>query len=332
MVLQAPLLRLLHRRYGAPCKLLTFGAWSRPLYSNSEDIQAIWQLRLRHAPYPLSPERWSLVRELRRHEGPVYVSEDIPIHVDRIRRLLNRAGIPASRCVFLDDCSSSAEHWVDKLLEFGCVTPKALSEADFPWRDADLRRAPELDVHPDDREDCNAWLERKLLAGTRIVLLQPGNKRTNRRIASRKGHDSKAWPSERWAALIHAIRATDQSFRVVLCGSVQERSLLEEIRSMSAFADTTVVATKDLPIRRLMALAQQAHSMVGVDTGPLHIAGAVGCPLVVLYGAESPARWDRRSPNGSAVVNLGGPPRTSVADVALDEVVGAWRGISATAV
>ena len=208
------------------------------------------------------------------------------------------------------------------------MTPPAWTASDYPWHEEDLQRAPRLHSNDADRADCHAWLERKGISGAPLVLLQPGNKRTSRRIASRQRHDSKAWPLENWVALIRAIRATNPDFRIVLCGSSQEHTLLEEIRSHVP-NDDVVIATRDLPVRRLLALAEMAHSMIGVDTGPLHAAAAVGCPLVVLYGAESPARWDRRSPTGAPVFNLGGPPRAAVTEIEVGEVVDAWRRIVA---
>jgi len=330
MVLQAPLLHLLHRRYGRPCDILSFGGWSRQLYAGCEDVGEICELRVRHAPYWLSPQRWHLVGALRRHGGPVYVSENIPAHVARIRALLTRAGIGADRCLFLTDCTQiTNDHWVDRLLMFGRLTPRAWSAADYPWHDADLQRAPRLHVGADDRADCAAWLAAKDLTGFPLVLLQPGNKRTSRRVASRQP-DSKSWPLENWVALVDAMRATNPRLRFVLCGSPMEQSLLEEIHARAPQGDV-VVATRDLPVRRLLALAETARCMIGVDTGPLHVAAAAGCPLVVLYGAESPALWDRRSPTGAPVFNLGGPPRHAVAEIEVGEVMDAWRLIVADA-
>ena len=47
----------------------------------------------------------------------------------------------------------------------------------------------------------------------------------------------------------------------------------------------------DLPLRRLIALLSMAHSCISVDTGPAHVAAALDCPLVVLFGKASPARF-----------------------------------------
>ena len=331
MVLQAPLLHLLHRRFGQPCSLLSSGTWSAQLYAGNDDVETIRELHARHAPFALSPQRWQLVRELRKHQGPVYVSEDIPRQADKIRKLLRRARIPADRCLFLTDCKDiHSVHWVDRLLDFGRLTPTAYNASDYPWYKSDLQRAPRLPIRPIDRSDLRTWLEQRGLGGRTIVLVQPGNKRTSRWRSSRQT-DSKTWPSEHWATLLVAMRERLPDAQLLLCGSMHEASLLEEIRLASGL-DRMAIATRDLPLRRLLALAEIAHSMVAVDTGPAHLAAAAGCPLVILYGAESPERWDRRRPCGRPVINLGGPAHGQRVDaIGLDEVVAAWSTIVAAA-
>ena len=76
--------------------------------------------------------------------------------------------------------------------------------------------------------------------------------------------------------------------------------------------DNVVVVGNGL--RELFALAEAASSMISVDTGPAHAAAALSLPLVVLYGAEMPSQWLPRSPFGTPVVGLGGPPVSSRAD------------------
>ena len=324
MVMQAPLLHLLHRRYGRPCSLLSRGKWSSALYSGSGDVESIRQLRGRHTPFILSPQRWLLVRELQRHQGPIYISEDIPRQTQKIRELLARACVPEERCLFYLDCPQiSSTHWVDRLLDFGCLTPPAFSASDYPWSESDLHRAPQLAISTQDRVDRDSWLQRRGFADRQLVLVQPGNKRTSRRKSSRQT-DSKTWPVECWGALLRAMRRRLPEAQLVLCGSPPEASLLEAVRQSSGI-ERIGIAARDMPLRRLLAVAEIAHSMVTVDTGPAHLAAAAGCPLVVLYGAESPARWDRRSPFARPVINLGGPPQTTrVDELPLDEIVAAW--------
>src|SRR5450432_122197 len=202
MVLQTPLLHLLHQRYRHPCILLTSGPWSSALFTGSEDVHQVWQLRARHAPFILSPERWRLISALRRHRGPVYVTEDSARHVPKIRRLLALAGLGPERCVFLNDSpAKSGEHWIDQLLRFGQLAPTAFDATDYPVSQGGQWTAARLSVYPSDRMNRDAWLrERGFGLDKPLILLQPGNKRSMKWGRQRHA-DSKAGPIERWAGL-----------------------------------------------------------------------------------------------------------------------------------
>ncbi|MBS0431007.1 MAG: hypothetical protein JSS21_01165 [Proteobacteria bacterium] len=188
-------------------------------------------------------------------------------------------------------------------------------------------RAPRLYVNDSDRADLEAWLHRRGAAGRPLVLVQPGNKRTLKRGRAGRLGDEKAWPDQRWADLIHAVLASDADLLAVLCGVPAERSVLREI-ARRVHSGRVIEASAELPLRRLLALLERAQAMISVDTGPAHAAAALGCPLIVLYGAASPAQWLPRSPVGSAVIALGGPPhRSRVAEIGLDEVLAAWAAL-----
>jgi heptosyltransferase-2/heptosyltransferase-3 len=102
--------------------------------------------------------------------------------------------------------------------------------------------------------------------------------------------------------------------------------LLQEIQAATGLASVGTVGTT---LRELYALCAAASSMVSVDSGPGHAAAALSVPLVVLYGAESPLYWLPRSPSGSPVVGVGGPPVSRRADqVSVDTVFDAWCAIA----
>ena len=330
LVLQTPLLHLLHARFGEPCRLVTAGVWAEPLLSGHPDVASIWPLRRRHAPLPLSPERWRLAAALRRCVGPIYVSENSPRQLAKIGRLFRLAGIARDQCVFLEDLSSPPEHWVDRLLQLGRMTPRRFLPQVDSAAVAHIWRAPRLFLDAADRADRDAWLRRRGLTGRPIVLVQIGNKRAIRFGRPRQG-DSKAWPITHWVKLLRAIGNDLPDACIVLCGSAAETSLLETVSSAAAHA-RVLVATKDLPLRRLLALMETAHSMVSVDTGPAHMAAAIGCPLVVLYGAESSRVWGRRSPAGSPIVELGdATEQDSVSQVSPDHAIEAWTDVARAA-
>lgn len=130
MVLLTPLLHLLHRRFGRPCRVLGSGAWLAPLYAGHPDVAEILLLRSRRRPYLLDRTQRKLVAALRAQPpGPVYVCDDHA--VDKIRWLLTRAGIPADHCVYANpDCLlGHQEHWTERWRRFAAMTPPAFASS-----------------------------------------------------------------------------------------------------------------------------------------------------------------------------------------------------------
>jgi heptosyltransferase-2/heptosyltransferase-3 len=134
--------------------------------------------------------------------------------------------------------------------------------------------------------------------------------------------DDKWWPLERWAELLHKIHERRKDALIIIRGSPEEVSMLQEIKDVAKL-DAVVVYGHGL--RPLFALCEAAHSMVSVDTGPAHVAAALSLPLAVLYGAESPSYWLPRTPSGSPVLGVGGPPDSDRAEqVSVDALFNAW--------
>ena len=332
MIMLSALLEILHRRYGGPCRIIGAGAWTAEIYGSHRDVLEVRCLG-RHTAFFLDPEWWRALRILRSDRtSPVYVCESFPGKLRRIRRLLRMSGTAASRCVFMTDMLASAgasapEHWVDRLVALGRCTPPAVRAADFPWPEPEPQGAPRLTVAPQDRAQCEAWLGTQGWLGRPLVLVQPGNQRTMRggARAGPSPEDHKAWPLERWAALLQHVHARMPQALILLVGAPPEEAFLERIRSE---ARLPVVNTAVLSLTRLFALCALSHSMISVDTGPAHAAAAVGLPLVVLFGAYPAAVWQPRSAVGSAVIGVGGPPLSSRLDeIPEQRVFEAWCGL-----
>jgi heptosyltransferase-2/heptosyltransferase-3 len=323
MLLLAPLLDRLHRGYGAPCLLLGTGPWTAELYTAHPDVARIMQVTARHRPLPLNPERWHMLQALHANrDAPMHVCEGEPRALAKIKRMLALAQVDSNRCVFLTDAPGlSDEHWINRLLRACGLPPSSCANA---WHTPDLpdATAPRLFLRDEDRRDCNIWLRRRGWRGEPIWLVQPCNKRSMHWSGPRDaGDDDKAWPATHWVAVLRAMRAARPDARILVCGAPNEASMLDAIAG-SAHIRNVGVAARDLPLRRLIALTEIAGGMLSVDTGPAHVAAAMGCPLVVLFGAQSPSVWRPRSPTGSVVTVLGGPPhRSRVTEIALDEVI-----------
>lgn len=328
MLLQ-PLLRRLHARYGQPCTLLATGSYAIDLYHDQPDVAKVIALRSRHRSLLLSPEQWRAVRTLRRmRHVPVYVCEPQPRSLQRIRLLLKLAGIPNDHCVFLNDIPlPPGGHWIEHLLALADSTPPAFHDR-YASVACSTSVVPEFLVSAQDRAECAQWLAARGLAGHPLVLMQPANKRTMRWNGVRKASDDdKSWPMKNWARVAAALRAQMPQVRILLCGSPAEHGYLENIRAAIAQPGVEVVA-KELPLPRLKALLTVAHSMISVDTGPAHLAAAMGCPLVVMFGSGSLSHWRPRSSSPEAVHLLGGPPANMrVDEIAPEQVIEAWLSL-----
>jgi heptosyltransferase-2/heptosyltransferase-3 len=215
-------------------------------------------------------------------------------------------------------------------VSFGRLTPAAFDAQDYPWPAPAPRCAPRLEVSAAARAECAAWLERQGWRDRTLILVQPGNRRTMRGRRLRiSDADDKAWPLERWAALLRRIHAQLPQALIVLCGAPRESRLLEWI---AAAVQLPAVVAAELPLPRLLALCVRAHSMISVDTGPAHAAAALGLPLVVLFGAHPQQQWLPRSPSGSPVIGVGGPPQSTRLDqISVETVFAAWCALGAAA-
>src|SRR5947207_6463048 len=367
LILLSALLEILHRRFGSPCHVIGAGAWPAELYAAHADVARVSCLH-RYTAWAFDPTWWRTRRSLRASRaGPVYVCETDPRKLARIRRLLRFSGIEAARCVFLapthrgdaqtgldtalphtskiapthwGDAQTGLDtalphtskiaptHWVDRLVSFGRLTPAAFDAADSPWPAPAPRGAPLLTVSEAARAECAAGLERQGWRDRTLILVQPGNRRTMRGRRLRVlPADDKAWPLERWAGLLHRIHARLPQALIVLCGAPRESRLLEWI---AAAAQLPAVAAAELRLPSLLALCARSHSLVSVDTGPAHAAAALGLPLVVLFGAHSQQQWLPRSPCGSPVLGVGGPPQSTRLDqISVETVFAAWCALDA---
>jgi heptosyltransferase-2 len=96
----------------------------------------------------------------------------------------------------------------------------------------------------------------------------------------------KQWPSERFVRLGNYL-ARQHNARIVLVGSEADRSLVTAVSGM--MSNPAVDLASQLSLGELGALCEVADLYVGNDTGPTHIAAAVGCATLAIFGPSDPA-------------------------------------------
>jgi heptosyltransferase I len=108
-------------------------------------------------------------------------------------------------------------------------------------------------------------------------------------ISPCSSHAARNWRAERYAAVAdHAAAA--HGMRVILCGGPgrAERAMAEAIGAAARFPLIDQVGKDTLP--QLLALMARADALVTPDSGPAHMATAVGLPVIGLYAATNPSR------------------------------------------
>lgn len=116
----------------------------------------------------------------------------------------------------------------------------------------------------------------------------------------------KDWPAERWAKLCD-ILAADFGLQPVLVGGRSRRELQAEAVIM-AEARTKPYSALGSGLRRLVSVLDGAAVVIAPDTGPLHMAVALGTPVVGLYGYTNPKRTGPYRSFGDLVVDAYGDP------------------------
>lgn len=163
--------------------------------------------------------------------------------------------------------------------------------AEYPGSLLDLRLAEQGELHEVERSlELAAVAGFPLPAGDDARLAvrigEPPVRRADR-VVVHPGASAPArtWPAGRFAGLVEAL--TSEGLEVVVTGSAPEAGLVESVRRASGAG-----ALVGAPLEELARCLAGAGALVAGNTGPAHLAAAVGTPVVSLFPPTVPAgRW-----------------------------------------
>lgn len=153
------------------------------------------------------------------------------------------------------------EHYLSMLRPLGIKSPRVRFE---------------LPERPVDAELIGRFLQKSGLAGQRFAVLNPG-----------AGWPSKIWPAERYGALARQLHEAHGVASIAAWGIEKELPMAETIVAMSGGHAQLAPPTS---MMQLASLCRRAALFVGSDTGPMHLAVAVGTPTISMHG-PSRADW-----------------------------------------
>jgi len=117
---------------------------------------------------------------------------------------------------------------------------------------------------------------------------------------------AKRWFSSRYGELCAAIDAAGA--RAVLIGTASERPVTARVANAAAGrgARPPVDLAGETDVRALCGLIAAARCVVANDSGPMHLAAAIGTPVVALFGSTNP-EWTRPLGDGHEIVRYPAP-------------------------
>ena len=141
----------------------------------------------------------------------------------------------------------------------------ALSQASVPIVTRSITLTP--------KQDDVLNLKRFVGASGRVVLIHPGSRSTYR-----------VWPAERFAETCDKIQ-DELGAQVILVGGPNDDEVISAIRAKTK--THLIKIGESLSVQRFAALAQIASVALCHDSGPMHVAAAVGTKVVALYGSQN---------------------------------------------
>ena len=267
VLLATPALAALRRAF--PQAVLDFATSPAyaPLFAGHPALSAV-------VPLDRAASVWRVARGLRQPPYDVFV--DLQHKVRTV--MLGLLARPARRLAFIKRrgrdrfraltrrplalSRHTADLYVDVLAPLGVP---ALTSAE---------RRLHVPVQPEAAAHVEAWLRAQGLADARLIALAPG-----------AAHFTKRWGAQRFAALGQRAQARDLGVALGVGGP-------PDADAMGALSAAGVLcAPSDFSLVELAALLARARVLVVGDTGPQHLAAAVGTPVVSLFGPTNPQRW-----------------------------------------
>lgn len=143
-----------------------------------------------------------------------------------------------------------------------------------------------LSIPPDAMQEVDALLKNS--GATQFAVFSPGG-----------GWRSKCWPAERFGEVAARVTREFGLQCLVNAGPGEEELAKSAVKSSGG----TLKELAAIPLDQLMALLRRASLVVAADSGPLHLAVALGTPVVGLFGPTSPARNGPYCPDDIVVRN-----------------------------
>lgn len=282
-ILAQPLLARLRQKHAALDLDVLAPAWSAPLLRRMDEVRRVIDSPFAHGDFKPAA-RWRLGRRLARE---AYDEAIVLPNSWKSALIPFFAGIP-QRTGFVGEA-----RWglLNRLHRFDAAALPQLA-----LRYAKLAEDPgAAPAHPLATPRLNSSAEQQL--AVRLALELPVALAPVVFCPGAEFGPAKRWPARHWAAL--AMRLAKAGEPVWLIGSNKDRALGEEIAALAGLCVHNLCGRTTL--EQAIDLLAAARLVVANDSGLMHVAAALGRPLLALYGSSSPGFTPPLSPHAQIV-------------------------------
>ncbi len=168
------------------------------------------------------------------------------------------------------------KHEVDYCLELASAAGASLTDAD---------RVPHLEVDPQSAHQIELLLQAEGVQDNKPLITC--------HVSSNNGQ-SKRWPLPYWATLLDRLLREEDAY-IVLTGAPTDLPIVENV--ISRMHEHPINLAGKTSLVQLAALLKRANLLISGDSGPIHMAAALGTPIIGLYGPTNPALTGPVSPD-----------------------------------
>ncbi|MCM8768931.1 MAG: glycosyltransferase family 9 protein [Candidatus Omnitrophica bacterium] len=144
-------------------------------------------------------------------------------------------------------------------------------------------------LYPSEKEKAEKWLKSfDIKRSDILVTINPG-----------ANFSGKRWAKEKFAAVGRQL-VQEFEAKILVTGGASEKALAAEICASIQSRNVINIAGKTT-IRELAALLENCDLMITNDTGPMHLAVAVDCPVVSIFGPGNPYRYGPLGPRNQVI-------------------------------
>jgi ADP-heptose:LPS heptosyltransferase len=279
-----PAMRALCRHFGRPVDLLAtpYAAdivrgqpcIDETLVDDGRDTPRAFASRLRARGYSCAVVFWSNPRIAK-----IVAGAGIPVRVGQSRRLYSFRY--TKRVAVRSEAGDTTSHWSDIQMDYARTLGAQPLPEDY---------LPGIPLTAQDRHEADGVVAHSIGEQTFIIF------HAARGVAAHAAN----WPSAQFAGIADGL-VREFGASILLTGSKEEAALCA--RTAAASAERVRSVAGQTTLRGFAALAQRAALVVALDSGPMHVAAAVGAPTVGIFAlrTDHPQRWRPLGPRVAIV-------------------------------